>query len=191
VSLIAAPIAFGISAISFPLAVVYFGKEFSATGLILKYLSFVIIFASIANVIRTQYLIPKNKNNIYVISMILAAIVNFVLNIYFIPMYGANGAIIGTCVSEFTVMAVQLYGCRKELPIFYYVKKNCVYYLFGLVMFLVVSLVSQLFPYSFIFLVIEILLGIIIYFAFLILYAITKKDTLLLNIYSNFMRKIK
>lgn len=44
---------------------------------------------------------------------------NFVLNAFFIPMYGALGAVIGTVGAQFGELTYQVLKTRKELPIFY------------------------------------------------------------------------
>ena len=60
---------------------VYFGNGFSKASDIMNMLTLTIIFAGIANVIRTNYLIPFAKDNIYVKSTIIRS--NYKLNIKF------------------------------------------------------------------------------------------------------------
>lgn len=75
------PIIFGILGISKDFSNVYFGNGFSKASDIMNMLTFTIIFAGIANVIRTNYLIPFAKDNIYVKSTIIRG--NYKLNIKF------------------------------------------------------------------------------------------------------------
>ena len=84
-------------------------------GIIIKFLSVTIIISAWASVIRTQYLIPKNKDKIYVCSTIGGAIINLILNILLIKKYGSYGACIGTICAEFFVMIYQTILTRKEL----------------------------------------------------------------------------
>ena len=102
------PMCFGIFIVSSDFSTIFFGKEFEITGNIIKLLIPTIIFTSIANVIRTSYLIPKEDDKIYVYSTIIGAVVNLVLNLIFIRRYGAYGACIGTIVAEFFVMFYQI-----------------------------------------------------------------------------------
>ena len=65
------PIIFGILGISKDFSSIYFGNGFSKASDIMNMLTLTIIFAGIANVIRTNYLIPFAKDNIYVKSTII------------------------------------------------------------------------------------------------------------------------
>ena len=73
-------LAFGIMSVADTFAPIFFGSEFTASGRIIQLLSITTIFISIANVIRTQYLIPREKDKSYIISVILGAIVNLIFN---------------------------------------------------------------------------------------------------------------
>ena len=106
--------------ISNDISLVLFGAEFAKSGNIIKILSFTIIASAWANVIRTQYLIPRGEDKIYVKSTIGGAITNLICNIIFIPIWGAYGACIGTLVAEFFVALYQSYCVRKVLPIYKY-----------------------------------------------------------------------
>lgn len=109
------PMIIGLFVISNDFSNIFFGDEFTLTGNIIKYLLPTILFSAITNVIRSNYLIPKGKNNIYVISTILGAFVNLILNLIFIKRYGALGACIGTLAAEFTVMLYQVLATRKVI----------------------------------------------------------------------------
>ena len=112
----------GLIAIGYNFAPVFFGIEFQKTGILIMLLSTTLIFLSFANVIRTQYLIPKEKDKIYIKSVSLGAVVNLIMNVIFIPQYGSIGACFGTIAAEFIVMAYQAYSVRKDLPIMSYIK---------------------------------------------------------------------
>ena len=73
------PIIFGILGISKDFSNIYFGNGFSKASDIMNMLTLTIIFAGIANVIRTNYLIPFAKDNIYVKSTMIRS--NYKLNI--------------------------------------------------------------------------------------------------------------
>ena len=61
--------AFGIAAIADDFAVWFYGADFAASGSVMKGLAVTTIFISLANVVRTQYLIPTGKDKIYIIIM--------------------------------------------------------------------------------------------------------------------------
>ena len=108
---------FGLASVGYKFALIFYGEEFEKTGLLIAILSTTLPFISFANVIRTQYLIPKEKDKIYITSVILGAIINFTINCVFIPTYKSIGACVGTISAEIIVMAYQAIAIRNELPI--------------------------------------------------------------------------
>ena len=133
---------FGLVAISSEFAPYYFGTEFKKTGILIALLSFTFPFLSFANVIRTQYLIPREKDRDYIISVSLGAIVNILLNIFLIPMYKSIGACIGTIAAEATVMIYQTISVRKELNVLQYVKKSFPFVVKSILMFIIIYPIS-------------------------------------------------
>lgn len=107
---------FGILLIASDGSIIIFGKAFAKSGVIMQLLSITIVVSAWASVFRTQYLIPKSKDNIYVVTTIIGAILNFILNLIFIPMYGAVGACIGTIVAELFLCVSQSFCLRKIFP---------------------------------------------------------------------------
>lgn len=75
------------------------------------------IFLAIANVIRTQYLIPHSMDKQYIISLLLGAVVNLCVNALLIPYMQSIGAAIGTLLAEGCVCAAQFICVKKYLPI--------------------------------------------------------------------------
>lgn len=109
------PMALGLFVISNNFSNVFFGNEFTKTGNIIRLLIPTIIFSAISNVIRTNYLIPKEKDKIYVKSTILGAVINLIFNITFIKKYGAYGACVGTLLAEIVVMLYQIINTTKNI----------------------------------------------------------------------------
>ena len=160
---LAVPTIYGLIGIGTDFAPLFFGEEFIQTGIIIQYLAITIIFISIANVIRTQYLIPKEKDKIYVISTIAGAIVNLIMNYLLIPKYQTIGASIGTIFAEFAVFIIQILYVWKELKIKQYIP-NLLSFLFkGFVMFIVVCLLNNISANVEIKIVIQIVSAIITY----------------------------
>ena len=109
------PMAFILFAIAKDFTSIYFGPGFEKSGNILMLLSSTIIFATVANVIRTNYLIPNEKDRIYVSSTIVGAVVNLILNLIFIKNFGAIGACIGTIAAEASVMIYQIIATKENI----------------------------------------------------------------------------
>lgn len=161
---LAFPICFGLIAISSDFIPMFLGENFSKSSVLIYYLSLTIIFISFANIIRTQYLIPKEKDKIYITSVILGGIVNLCINFLLIPKYKSIGACIGTVIAEFIVMLYQIILVRKELPIKEYIKNAFVYMFKGIIMLLIVLTIKILKINTIIKIVIQVVVGILIYF---------------------------
>lgn len=97
------------------LAIVFLGKEFEVSGTILRFLCITILFGGIANVVRTNYLIPGGHDAIYIQSTIYGAGVNFVLNLALIKKMGIYGVCIGTIAAEFLVMFYQVKKTKANI----------------------------------------------------------------------------
>ena len=116
----------------------FLGESFDSSINIVKLLSVTIIFISIANVIRTQYLIPNERDKEYIVSVFGGAMLNLVLNVIFIPKFAAIGACIGTIIAEFFVMFYQMISVRKALPVGKYYKFSIAYLIKSLLMYAII-----------------------------------------------------
>ena len=74
-----------------------------------------IFLIGVTNITGIQILIPQGRENIVLISEIVGAVVDFVINLILIPQYGSSGAAIGTLVAEFAVLVVQAIAMWKFL----------------------------------------------------------------------------
>lgn len=120
------------------------------------------VFLAVANVIRTQYLIPHSMDKEYTISLLLGAVSNLIINFILIPRYQSIGAAIGTLVAEATVCVYQLLSVRKKLPVGLMIKDVVWLTLFGLIMMFIVHQLPFVVS-SVITLVIKVIVGIIIF----------------------------
>ncbi|HBI6224297.1 TPA: flippase [Clostridium perfringens] len=154
---------FGMAAISERFAPLYFGKEFTECGELILYLSVIMIFVSLASVMRMQYLIPSGKDTSYIISVICGAIINLTINFILIGKYGAMGAVIGTISAEFGVFLIQCIASSKELPLSQYIKDMLPFFVSGACMYWILKKIEVLIPNSLIGIGIEIIVGAIIY----------------------------
>ncbi|MDR0979392.1 MAG: flippase [Lachnospiraceae bacterium] len=157
------PIVFGFVSIGRDFSEIFFGKEFYKTGTIILILAPTIVFVAIANVIRTQYLIPKNNNKIYVISTICGAVINLIINLLLIPKYGSYGAAVGTIFAEFSVMMYQVIAIRKEIPVRNYIKLSFDFLVSSIIMYAIITCVDLLQLNQIYGLILKVLLGIGVY----------------------------
>lgn len=98
-----------------------------------------IIFIGLTNVMGIQMLVPLGKEKAVLVSEIVGAIVDFVLNIIFIPLLGAAGAALGTLAAEIMVFVVQfIYLNKAVIPGFKSVRYVAI--MMGIIVACVVSL---------------------------------------------------
>ncbi|KGQ41812.1 flippase [Gallibacterium anatis] len=135
---ISSVIAFGIMGVSKEFVPIFYGKGYEKCVELFLILLPTGIFFAIGNVIRTQVLIPRSMDKIYVISGFLGAGVNLLINLILIPYYGAIGAAIGTFFAEAFVSLFQLYKGRKYLYINQYTTLIISFLLSGIVMFFLI-----------------------------------------------------
>lgn len=131
-------IGFGMMAVSKTFVPWFYGTNFMICITLFKILLPSSIFLAFANVIRTQYLIPKERDRVYVSSVIAGAIVNITINFCLIPSMGAVGAAIGTLCAEMTVCVMQSGMVYKEIPIKQCIVRGIPFILAGLIMYCVV-----------------------------------------------------
>lgn len=108
---------FGVRTISEDFVPFFFGKGYDKCVELLGLLSAVILIKALASVIRTQYLIPLEKDIEYNVSVGVAAVINIILNSILIPQYGAMGAVYGTLAAETIVLISYIIFARKIILI--------------------------------------------------------------------------
>ena len=150
---------FGLIGISYHFAPFYFGNEFQKTGVLMIMLATTLPFLSFANVLRTQYLIPKEKDKVYIISVSLGALTNLILNFIFISRLKSIGACIGTIAAEVSVMLYQTFAVRKELPVGKYIKEILPFFIKGVIMLLCIYPLNGIKFSPIIRLILQILIG--------------------------------
>lgn len=157
------PMCFGLFVIGEQFAPIYFGNEFIKSGILIKMLAFTLPFLSFANVIRTQFLIPNERDKDFIISVILGAIINVILNLIFIPKLDSVGACIGTIAAEFTVMAYQIFAVKNDLDIKKYIEVSLQFLLKSLVMYLLIWAIGAIIRNELVLIFVQIISGVIIY----------------------------
>ena len=163
VMFLAIPCSLGLIAVGFEFAVFFLGEEYSNSGILIKLLALTIPFTAWANVIRTQWLIPKEKDNIYISTTLLGALVNFIINLLLIPKHGALGACVGTVCSEALITILQSFLSRKEISFKIFLKTILYFTFAGLVMFIVIQLIGKYINNKLIMIMLKVLIGVAIY----------------------------
>ena len=140
--------AFGVAAVARPFAILFYGKDFAASGELMIPLAFTLILIGFANVIRTQWVLPQGRDSIFVKSVCAGAAVNLAVNALLIPRMGAMGAVTGTLMAEGTVPLVQWMILRKELPYGRFAGYALKYAAFGGMMLILVRAAARILPWQ-------------------------------------------
>lgn len=173
---------FGLMGICAVLAPVYFGSEFVGSSPLIGGLSVSLIFMVWANIIRTQYLIPRQMDRPYGISTIVGALFNVVLNYVLIPGMGAFGSMLATVVAEFSVFFVQYCFVRDELNVFNMLRGGLPFFPLGVFMGLCVWGVGLQLGSSVHTLLVQLLVGALFYLFGSIVILAVQKDSLFLSV---------
>lgn len=112
--------------ISFPLAIFFTlnanesllilaGEKYLGAILSMQFLTIAVIPIGITGVLGIQVLTPLEKEKYLLISVIVGAIIDLLLNFILISSYGSSGAAFATMIAEFVVLCVQIYYTRDLL----------------------------------------------------------------------------
>lgn len=158
---ISTSMAFGLSGIVKEFVPIFYGEGYEKCKILIPILVFSSVFISWANVIRTQYLIPTDKNKIFIVSSFIGAIVNVINNLLLIGRYGSIGAAIGTLLAEASVAIYQTICVRKDLDILKYLRDTLYILLCGIIMHILIFRIYIINDY--ITLLIKVVVGAFIY----------------------------
>lgn len=160
---LASSLGFGVMAVAEEFVPWFFGSQYMPCIILAYILMPSCIFTAFANVVRTQYLIPKAKDRVYIVSILLGAIFNLSINFLTIPSFGAIGVSFGTLVAEAVVCIYQAICIRKELDLSNAIKYTGYFVLSGIVMVGVVHIIPIYADTIFMRLIEKIVVGIVVY----------------------------
>lgn len=127
----------------------------------------IIFMIALSNVFGTEYLVPTEHTKEYTISIISGAVVNFCFNLVLIHYLGAIGACIGSVIAETTVTIIQFIFIRKQVKITgTSAILKCL--IASIAMGIIVYLLGIVLPSKFIFNIIQIIAGVIVYVVILL-----------------------
>lgn len=92
-----------------PILAILFGTDFVIANSTLRLQMISVLFIGLSNITGIQVLIPMHQERVVVMSSILGAISNLLLNLWLIPKFGLTGAALANTISEALVLAIQLY----------------------------------------------------------------------------------
>lgn len=168
---------------------IYFlsGDAYAPAIIPMKIIMPTLLFIGLTNILGIQILVPLGKERVVLLSEIVGAIVNLIINILLIPVFKSSGTAIGTLAAEFAVLVVQYLALRKEVkPIFKEI--NYIKIIIALLIGTCLSMITYIFNFgSFITLVISACL----FFGGYGLFLLVTKEPLVVEIYDQVIGKIK
>ena len=182
---------FGVAVISNDFIPWYYGAEFSKSAIFTVFLTPTIIFAGWNNVIRTQYVIPRKFDKIYLATVSAGALINIFLNLVLIPFFYGMGAIIATVCAEASVCIVQFLLTRKGLSFKPFIADTIAFMLCGVVMGVFVLLIPNVSSSTIINIMAKVIGGALLYFMLTYHYLKSiSKDTYIFDVALETIKKI-
>lgn len=167
VFLLGFPMMFGLIAISKDFVPLFFGPGYDRVVVLMNILSPIILLMGISNVLGTQFLLPSKKQKEFTVSVTIGIIVNLILNYVLIKFFKAEGACVATIVSQFVVDYVQAKQVKRYINLKKMFRLSYKYIFSGLIMFFSCMIV-RLFLSGLICILVQIIVGVIVYFIILI-----------------------
>lgn len=147
----------------------FFGEEFNTIIPYMIISSLIVVFISVGGVFANQYSLPIGDTKEYTFPLIVAAIINPVLNYIFLPIYKAFGGVISIVITELVVFIIRILVVRKKLDLKYMFDGVYKYFFAGVISFIVTYLVSKGLPSTFIAVIFEGTISLIVYLVLVIL----------------------
>lgn len=91
------------------------GDQYLSATMAMAFVTIAVIPMAVSGVLGVHILTPLNHEKYVLHSVVAGALINVVLNIVFIPQYGAVGAAFATLLAETTVVLVQVWYTRELL----------------------------------------------------------------------------
>lgn len=113
----AIPSAVGLILLRRNIVIVFFGDSFEGAIPILTILSVMIPIVVCNTIMGGQVLVTMGKETKYMFSVLIASILNVILNAIFIPKYGATSAAVASLISEFMVLILYLVFSRDKVKV--------------------------------------------------------------------------
>lgn len=159
----------GLAGVAGKFSVWFMGTEFRITGLLIALLALVCLPVSWSTVIGSQYLVTTRQTGLFTKAVTIGAVVNLLVNLVMIPIYGVTGAIIATLMSETVIACLEVWYIRKQVKISRLITGWWKYLLSGIATFVVVKALNKCMNAGFIPFIIQAGVGVAVYFVIVLI----------------------
>lgn len=180
------PLCFGLLGIASNFVPWFFGDGYEKVVPLLGVLAFLILAIGINNVTGMQYLIPTKRQNLFTMTVLIGAGVNFILNMVLIHFFQSIGAAIASVAAETTIALVQLWLVRKEFSIKKVFISSWHYLVAGGVMLAGLEVLGRQLTPSILHTVLMVICGAAVYFIILVVF----RDSFFIDNMKNVLNKV-
>ena len=185
--LLGIPLCFGLIGIAPNFVPWFYGAGYDKVIPLLSILALLILAIGISNVTGVQYLIPTQRQNLFTMTVIIGAMINFIFNLILIQRFQSIGAAISSVVAEFTITIVQIFLVRNELSPKKIIGSSFHYLIAGSIMLIVVKVMGVIMTSSIIHTIELIVIGGTIYICVLVI----MKDYFFIENVKNVLSKVR
>ncbi len=185
------PIVIGLIILMNPIVLLLCGKNYEAAIPVAQIMAPLVVFSACSGFLGGVVLFSQGKDKLYLLCTIIAAISDILLNILFIPSFGAFGAALATVITEGIIFVI--YDCFLSS----FIKQLCIiknlleYILSSFVMGIVVFIAQNLFHNIIVKLIVPTICGIIVYGSCLLIFKNDFILEILIFIKNKFITKFK
>lgn len=165
--MLALPLMFGIISVSSSFVTLFYGYGYEKVTPLLCIISPIIVLIGLSNVTGTQFLLPTKQQNKYTLSVVIGAIINFILNLILIKNFASIGASIATVIAELAVTTTQFILIRKEVKALDVLRISYKYIIAAIIMFICSNSIGWLISNKLLSVFVQISISVIIYFGVL------------------------
>jgi O-antigen/teichoic acid export membrane protein len=189
--LLAIPMMFGMIAVADKFVPWYYGDNFEGVINILIATSPILVAIGLNGITGVQYLVQTGKQNIFTKSVIVGSIVNLILNLLLINKLGGVGAAIASVVAELCIFLYQLKHFKSQFKLLEIMKLSVKSFISGIVMFIAIKLVSNYLPIGVVYTLVEVVVGMVVYFILLLVLRYTFFIDLLKLIWETIVSRLR
>lgn len=168
IMLLAFPLMFGIISVANKFVPLFYGSGYEKVVPLMCVISPIIVFIGLSNVTGTQYLLPTKQQSKYTFSVVIGALVNFILNIVLIKKYASIGASIATVIAEFCVTLTQFILIRNSIKFKNVLSMIYKYVIASVIMFMVSMTIGNYISSNILSIFVQVVISIVIYLGILI-----------------------
>lgn len=160
-------ICFGIVGVADNFVPLFFGTGYDKVSVLLKMLSPVVVIIGVSNCLGSQYYTPAGLRAKSARYLIYGSIVNFILNLIFIPSLKSNGAVIATITAELFITILYVINCESVVSVRELLASMAKKIVAGFAMLVVVVWLRDFCLHSIVNLILQVILGAGVYYIFL------------------------